>query len=82
MVDQRQVRWQNRAHFFGVAAQIIRRILVARARAHKAEKRGADAVKLSPDEALAVPEERQIDLVALDVVELAGQFRSAAGAHR
>jgi RNA polymerase sigma factor (TIGR02999 family) len=44
MVDQRQVRWQNRAHFFGVDAQIIRRILVDHARSHKAEKRGADAV--------------------------------------
>ena len=66
MVDQRQVRWQNRAHFFGVAAQIIRRILVDHARSHKAEKRGADAVKLSLDEAMAVPEERQVDLVALD----------------
>lgn len=66
MVDQRQVRWQNRAHFFGVAAQIIRRILVDHARAHKADKRGADAVKLSLDEAMAIPEERQIDLVALD----------------
>jgi RNA polymerase sigma factor (TIGR02999 family) len=66
MVDQRQVRWQNRAHFFGVAAQIIRRILVDHARSHKAEKRGADAVKLSLDEAMAVPQERQVDLVALD----------------
>jgi len=66
MVDQKQVRWQNRAHFFGVAAQIIRRILVDHARGHKAEKRGADAVKLSLDEAMAVPEERQVDLVALD----------------
>lgn len=66
MVDQKQVRWQNRAHFFGVAAQIIRRILVDHARGHKAEKLGADAVKLSLDEAMAVPEERQVDLVALD----------------
>jgi RNA polymerase sigma factor (TIGR02999 family) len=66
MVDQRRVRWQNRAHFFGVAAQIIRRILVDHARSHKAEKRGADAVNLSLDEAMAVPEERQVDLVALD----------------
>jgi RNA polymerase sigma-70 factor (ECF subfamily) len=66
MVDQKQVRWQNRAHFFGVAAQIIRRILVDHARGHKAEKSGADAVKLSLDEAMAVPEERHVDLVALD----------------
>ncbi|MBM3804778.1 MAG: sigma-70 family RNA polymerase sigma factor [Acidimicrobiia bacterium] len=66
MVDQRQVRWQNRAHFFGVAAQIIRRILVDHARSHKVEKRRADAVKLTLDEAMAVPEVRQVDLVALD----------------
>jgi ECF sigma factor len=45
-----------------VAAQIIRRILVDHARGNKAEKRGADAVKLSLDEAMAVPEERQVDL--------------------
>ena len=46
--------------------QIIRRILVDHARDHKAEKRGADAVKLSLDEAKAVPEKRHVDLVALD----------------
>ena len=40
LVDQRDVRWQNRAHFFGIAAQIMRRILVDHARAHTASKRG------------------------------------------
>jgi RNA polymerase sigma factor (TIGR02999 family) len=74
MVDQKQVRWQNRAHFFGVAAQIIRRILVDHARGHKAEKRGADAVKLSLDEAMAVPEERQLDLVADDSLNSLANF--------
>ncbi len=66
LVDQKRMKWQNRAHFFGVAAQMIRRILVDHARGHRADKRGADAVKLTLDEALAIPEERNLDLVALD----------------
>jgi RNA polymerase sigma factor (TIGR02999 family) len=66
LVDQKSVRWQNRAHFFGVAAQMIRRILVDHARSHQTAKRGADAPKLSLDEALATPEQRDMDLVALD----------------
>jgi RNA polymerase sigma factor (TIGR02999 family) len=66
LIDQKQVQWQNRAHFFGVASQMIRRILVDHARSHRAGKRGADAVKLSLDEAIAVPQKRDLDLVALD----------------
>jgi len=54
MVDQKTVRWQNRAHFFGVAAQSIRHILVDHARGHKAAKRGAGAAKLSLDEAIGL----------------------------
>src|ERR671932_2729384 len=46
MVDQSQVRWQNRAHFLGVAAQMMRRILVDHARGQRAEKRGGDFQKL------------------------------------
>ena len=53
LVDQRSVRWQNRAHFFGIAAQMIRRILVDHARGVRAAKRGSGAVALSLDEALA-----------------------------
>ncbi|HEX8502192.1 MAG TPA: ECF-type sigma factor, partial [Pyrinomonadaceae bacterium] len=49
LVDQTQVQWQNRAHFFGVAAQMMRRILVDHARAHEAEKRGGEFQKLSLD---------------------------------
>ena len=60
------VTWQNRAHFFGVAAQIMRRILVDYARAHRAEKRGGGWDKLVFDEALSPSAERSIDLVALD----------------
>src|ERR671917_1224401 len=54
LVDQNQVRWQNRAHFFGVAAQMMRRILVDHARPQQAEKRGGDAQKLSLDENIDV----------------------------
>jgi RNA polymerase sigma factor (TIGR02999 family) len=61
------VQWQNRAHFFGVAAQMMRRILVDHARAHEAEKRGGEFQKLSLDENLdAAGGERDVNLVALD----------------
>jgi RNA polymerase sigma factor (TIGR02999 family) len=66
MVDQQNVRWQSRAHFFGIAAQMIRRILVDHARRRHALKRGADAVKLSLDDAIAASGQRDFDLVALD----------------
>ena len=66
LVGQNNVRWQNRAHFFGIAAQMIRRILVDYARARRADKRGAGAEKLSLDEAIALPGGPDLDLVALD----------------
>ncbi len=66
LVDQREVHWQNRAHFFGIAAQMMRRILVDYARTHRAEKRGGGWDKLVFDEAIAPAAERSIDLVALD----------------
>jgi RNA polymerase sigma factor (TIGR02999 family) len=66
LVDQRRARWQNRAHFFGVAAQMMRRILVSHARAHGAEKRGRAAQPLSLDEAPEVSTKPKVDLVALD----------------
>ena len=66
LVDQSTTTWQNRAHFFGVAAQVMRRILVDYARSHRAEKRGGGWDKLAFDEALAPALERSIDLVALD----------------
>src|SRR5213076_3352919 len=50
LVDQTQVRWHNRAHFLGVAAQMMRRILVDHARGQRAEKRGGEIQKLSLDE--------------------------------
>jgi RNA polymerase sigma factor (TIGR02999 family) len=66
LVGQNNVRWQNRAHFFGIAAQMIRRILVDYARARRAEKRGSGVDALSLDEAIALPGGKDLDLVALD----------------
>jgi RNA polymerase sigma factor (TIGR02999 family) len=68
LVDQRAVRWQNRAHFFGIAAQAMRRILVDHARAHAAGKRGAGERHVSLDDALLVTAAPDIDLLALDEV--------------
>lgn len=66
LVDQSTSTWQNRAHFFGVAAQVMRRILVDYGRTHRAEKRGGAWDKLAFDEAIVPTGERSIDLVALD----------------
>jgi len=66
LVDQREVNWQNRAHFFGVAAQIMRRILTDYARSRQRLKRGGDVHKTSLDEALVVAEDRTSDLVQID----------------
>jgi RNA polymerase sigma factor (TIGR02999 family) len=69
LIDQRRVRWQNRAHFFGIAAHVMRRILVDHARAHNAAKRGAGArVPLDQAEAVGEPGAwpRDVDLLALD----------------
>jgi RNA polymerase sigma factor (TIGR02999 family) len=62
LVGQQRVEWRNRAHFFGIAAQMIRRILVDYARAHHSEKRGAGAVKLELDEVLAAALHSGVDL--------------------
>src|ERR1043166_9027842 len=66
LVDQRRVRWQNRAHFYAVAAQVMRRILVDRARARAADKRGAgwQRVTLVGDKASAAS--RDVDVLSLD----------------
>ena len=66
LVDQNSTTWQNRAQFFGVSAQIMRRVLVDHARAHQAVKRGGVREKLQFDEALAPSDERAVDLIALD----------------
>ncbi|HEY3137235.1 MAG TPA: sigma-70 family RNA polymerase sigma factor [Blastocatellia bacterium] len=66
LVDQRSVRWQNRAHFFGIASQMMRRILVDYARGRHYAKRGGGAKKASLDEAMIVSEARAAEVVALD----------------
>ena len=65
LIDQRKVQWQSRAHFFGIAAQMMRRVLVDHARMRKADKRGAGAEAIVLDEAL-LSVERPVDLVRLD----------------
>lgn len=67
LIDQNRVQWQNRAHFFGIAAQAMRRILVDNARQRLADKRGKGAEKLSIDEGLIdISDERAGNLVDLD----------------
>jgi RNA polymerase sigma factor (TIGR02999 family) len=67
LIGQRRVRWQNRAHFFGIAAQMMRRILIDHARYQAREKRGGPAAKLSLDEAMAATVTQvDVDLLALD----------------
>ena len=66
LIDARRVRWQNRAHFFAVSAQLMRRILVDFARSRQYLKRGGGAQKVSFDEGLVVSNEQGQDLVALD----------------
>jgi RNA polymerase sigma factor (TIGR02999 family) len=66
LLDARQVEWQNRAHFFAVSAQMMRRILVDFARSRRNLKHGGDAVQVSLDEAKIVSSEPSADLVALD----------------
>ncbi|MFL6414065.1 MAG: sigma-70 family RNA polymerase sigma factor [Bryobacteraceae bacterium] len=66
LVDQRNVEWRNRNHFFALAAELIRRILVDHARARIAAKRGGANVKLSLDEALAPADEKDLNILALD----------------
>jgi RNA polymerase sigma factor (TIGR02999 family) len=66
LIDQRDVRWQSRAHFFGIAAQMMRRILIDHARRKHFDKRGGGAPHVALDEAAVVSDERAAELVALD----------------
>ena len=66
LVDSGKVQWQNRAHFLGVAAQLMRRILVDAARSRRALKRGGEHQRVSLDEGLTIAETPNIDLIALD----------------
>jgi RNA polymerase sigma-70 factor (ECF subfamily) len=66
LVEQRSVDWQGRSHFFGIAAQIMRRILIDHARGHLRDKRGGGVKLTSLDEALAFSPEQSQDLIRLD----------------
>lgn len=66
LIDSSKVRWQNRAHFFAVAAQLMRRILVDFARSRKYQKRGGGAHQVSLEQAMVIASDRSEDLVALD----------------
>jgi len=66
LVNHSSVHWENRVHFFAVAAQLMRRILVDHARKRLAAKRGGNRLTLTLDDAIALPKKRELDLVALD----------------
>jgi RNA polymerase sigma factor (TIGR02999 family) len=66
LADETRLSWKDRAHFYGIAARLMRRILVDHARAHKAEKRGGLEQKLSLDEVRELPTKSDVDLVELN----------------
>ncbi len=66
LVEQRSVNWQSRAHFFGVAAQLMRRILIDHARGHSRKKRGGEQKKVALDEAFVFSEQQADELLAVD----------------
>jgi len=66
LIDWKNVKWNDRAHFFGMAAQMMRRILVDFARARYREKRGGAAIQVSLSAAMNAPDESGVEIVALD----------------
>jgi RNA polymerase sigma factor (TIGR02999 family) len=66
LVDQTQTQWQNKTHFFGIAAQMMRRILADHARGHNAAKRGAGMPELELNEAVAQAQTKSVDLLDLE----------------
>lgn len=66
LVDQTHAKWHNRAHFFAIAASLMRRILMDYSRRHMRTKRGGGAVSLSLEEAAILPQEKSAELLALD----------------
>jgi RNA polymerase sigma factor (TIGR02999 family) len=66
LVNRKNVNWQNRAHFFGLAAQLMRTILVDHARSHACAKRGGGAFKLELDDALVVSQKKAAEVIALN----------------
>jgi RNA polymerase sigma-70 factor, ECF subfamily len=75
LVDQTRVNWQNRTHFYSIAASMMRRVLIDHARGHATEKRGGGAVHLSIDDLQLPIEQRAASLLALDeALDKLGQF--------
>ena len=66
LIEQKDVRWQNRAHFYGIAAQLMRRILVDHARSRRRAKRGGGAEKISLDETAVIPQPQSSHIILLD----------------
>ena len=66
LINRKNVQWQNRAHFFGIAAQLMRTILVDHARSHATLKRGGGATKLELDEAMLISQGKAAEVIALD----------------
>jgi RNA polymerase sigma factor (TIGR02999 family) len=80
LVDQKNVQWQSRAHFFGIAAQMMRRILVDYARSRNYAKRGGGVQQVSLDEGLVVSDERTTEIVDVhDALERLAQFDARKG---
>jgi len=68
LVDQRRVRWRNRAHFYGIAAELMRRVLVDRARRRRRIKRGGSATRITLDQGMVISEPPRVDVIAIDEV--------------
>jgi RNA polymerase sigma factor (TIGR02999 family) len=66
LADAQKVRWQDRAHFFGIAARLMRRVLVDHARTRNVKKRGGEATKVAVEEDLLVSREPEVDVLSLD----------------
>jgi RNA polymerase sigma-70 factor, ECF subfamily len=66
LIERSRTRWENRAHFFAISAQLMRQILVDFARSRRSRKRGGEEFQVSLGEALAIPVKRDADLIALD----------------
>jgi RNA polymerase sigma factor (TIGR02999 family) len=68
LINQREVQWQNRAHFFAIAAQEMRRLLLMHAREKRAQKRGCGGERVTLDDGMAMTEAHLDDLIALDAL--------------
>jgi RNA polymerase sigma-70 factor (ECF subfamily) len=66
LIDAKDIHWQSRAHFFAIAANLMRRVLVDHARRRDAEKRGGANIRLTLDESIVVANEIDVDLLAID----------------